>query len=169
MGLVAAGVSAGATLQLWRRNLRVVTSSPCGGSFLLRVYVGHGWGLILPCLVLALTGRSYPSRGKEVPEWGHLTRGGWNVATWSADPGLIRAEKDTGKEQADTARQWMRTRTHAPRMLPTRSSRLLCPQARMPPSFPPGSPHPGHFQCPQSLTWRGEVPGLGSVPEFACP
>lgn len=122
------GLSAGAILQLPDVNLRAGTAPLHGfqgpGPFLLYTCVG-GWGGAWFCLgpVLSLgTGRSLlPLPGEISPsQWGHLTRGGWNVVTWPADPGLIRAEQGHGEKskqiQPDSrANRYKHTRSQNPR------------------------------------------------------
>ena len=138
------------------------------GLFLLYTYVGGGVsiGFCLGPVLRLGTGRSLLRLpGERSPsQWGHLTRGGWNVVTWPADPGLIRAEQGhREKEQADTARQYSKQiqthmlpeRQHL--LFPPRSSGLLSSQARTAPSFLPSSAHLGHRQHQHGLTWWGEV------------
>ena len=131
------------------------------------VYVCRGWGGAWFCLRPALslgTRRSLlPLPGEISPsQQGHLTRGGWNVVTWPADPGLIRAEQGHGK-RASRYRQTEEqtdTNTHAPRTpgppCPARSSGLLSSQlGRCPASLQPAPQRtpPSHH----SPTRWGEV------------
>lgn len=102
-------------------------------------------------------------------ERGHLTRGGWNVVTWPADPGLIRAEQGHREnEQVDPARQWTGTQTPVlpePGASLASSRELWAAQlpGQAPAPLPSRKPPPRHGH--RSLTLC-EVPGFGFAPAF---
>lgn len=136
----------------WKPQSRHHTPAGISGAWAFSsVYMCRGWGGAWFCLgpVLSLgTGRSLlPLPGEISPsQWGHLTRGGWNVVTWPADPGLIRAEQGHGEKskqiQPDSrANRYKHTRSQNPRP-PVSSKELWAAQlpARTLPGFPPAGP-----------------------------
>ena len=162
----------------WKPQSRHRTPAEISGAWAFSaVYVCRGWGgawfCLRPALSLGSRRSLLPLPGEISPsQQGHLTRGGWNVVTWAADPGLIRAEQGHRK-RASRYRQTEEqtdTNTHAPRTPgpPVSCKELRAAQlpARTLPGFLPAGPTEDTSKSPQSDP-VGRSPSLGAVPQHS--